>query len=55
VRHPEQSCLAPALTRQTGRNWGGRLGNALITTVAERRQQLHQTNVGGAVTAKSLH
>jgi hypothetical protein len=47
--------LALALTRQTGRNWGGRFGNALITTVAERRQQFHQTNVGRAVTATSLH
>jgi hypothetical protein len=34
VRHPEESCLALALTRQIGRNWGGRFGNALITTVA---------------------
>jgi hypothetical protein len=51
VRHPEESCLALALTRQIGRNWGGRFGNALITTVAERRQKCHQTSVGGAVTA----
>ena len=37
VRHPEESCLAVALTRQIGRNWGGSFGIALITNVAERR------------------
>ena len=55
VRHSERSCLALALTRQTGRNWGGRCFNALITTVAERRQQFHQTNIGEDVTAASQH
>jgi hypothetical protein len=45
VRHPEEFCLALALTRQIGRNRGGRFGNALITTAAERHQKFHQTNV----------
>lgn len=35
------------------RNWGGSFGIALITTVAERRQQFHQTNVGSAIAATS--
>jgi hypothetical protein len=35
------------------RNWGGSFGIALITIVAERRQQFHQTNVGSAISATS--
>ena len=49
---PDQNNRASSLTNFF-RNWGGSFGIALITTVAERRQQFHQTNVGSAVTASS--
>jgi DHA2 family multidrug resistance protein len=35
------------------RNWGGSFGIALMTTIAERRQQLHQTNVGSVISDSS--
>lgn len=44
---PDQNNRASSLTNFF-RNWGGSFGIALITTVAERRQQFHQTQVGSA-------
>jgi DHA2 family multidrug resistance protein len=49
---PDQNNRASSLTNFF-RNWGGSFGIALITTVAERRQQFHQTNVGSAISATS--
>jgi len=49
---PEQNNRASSLTNFF-RNWGGSFGIALITTVAERRQQFHQANVGSAISATS--
>jgi DHA2 family multidrug resistance protein len=48
---PDQNNRASSLL--IFRNWGGSFGIALITTVAERRQQFHQTNVGSALAATS--
>jgi DHA2 family multidrug resistance protein len=45
---PDQNNRASSLTNFF-RNWGGSFGIALIMTVAERRQQFHQTNVGSAI------
>ena len=47
---PDQNNRASSLTNFF-RNWGGSFGIALITTVAERRQQFHQTNLGSAISA----
>jgi MFS transporter, DHA2 family, multidrug resistance protein len=49
---PDQNNRASSLTNFF-RNWGGSFGIALITTVAERRQQFHQTNVASAISATS--
>lgn len=49
---PHQNNRASSLTNFF-RNWGGSFGIALMTTVAERRQQFHQTNVGAAISATS--
>jgi DHA2 family multidrug resistance protein len=49
---PDQNNRASSLTNFF-RNWGGSFGIALITTVAERRQQVHQTNLGSAISATS--
>jgi len=49
---PDQNNRASSLTNFF-RNWGGSFGIALVTTVAERRQQFHQTNVGSALAATS--
>jgi DHA2 family multidrug resistance protein len=49
---PDQNNRASSLTNFF-RNWGGSFGIALITTVAERRQQFHQTNVGSAIAGTS--
>jgi MFS transporter, DHA2 family, multidrug resistance protein len=49
---PDQNNRASSLTNFF-RNWGGSFGIALITTVADRRQQFHQTNVGSALAATS--
>jgi DHA2 family multidrug resistance protein len=49
---PDQNNRASSLTNFF-RNWGGSFGIALITTVAERRQQVHQANVGSAIAATS--
>lgn len=49
---PDQNNRASSLTNFF-RNWGGSFAIALITTVAERRQQFHQANVGSAVSGTS--
>ncbi len=49
---PDQNNRASSLTNFF-RNWGGSFGIALITTVVERRQQFHQTNVASAISATS--
>jgi len=49
---PDQNNRASSLTNFF-RNWGGSFGIALITTVAERRQEFHQSTVGSAITATS--
>jgi DHA2 family multidrug resistance protein len=43
---PEQNNRASSLTNFF-RNWGGSFGIAFITTVSERRQNFHQSTVGG--------
>jgi DHA2 family multidrug resistance protein len=49
---PDQNNRASSLTNFF-RNWGGSFGIALITTVAERREQFHQVNVASAIDATS--
>ncbi len=49
---PAQNNKASSLTNFF-RNWGGSFGIAFITTMAERRQDLHQSRVGGNLTASS--
>jgi DHA2 family multidrug resistance protein len=49
---PDQNNRASSLTNFF-RNWGGSFGIALVTTVAERRQEFHQSNLGSALTASS--
>jgi DHA2 family multidrug resistance protein len=49
---PDQNNKAASLTNFF-RNWGGSFGIALITTVADRRQEFHQTNIGSALAATS--
>jgi len=49
---PDQNNRASSLTNLF-RNWGGSVGIAFITTASERRQDLHQLNVGGALTSTS--
>ena len=48
---PDQNNRASSLTNFF-RNWGGSFGIALIRTVAERRHQFHQVNVGFAISAR---
>ena len=45
---PDQNNRASSLTNLV-RNWGGSFGIAFITTMAERRQQFHQTNLLSAI------
>jgi DHA2 family multidrug resistance protein len=45
---PDQNNRASSLTNLF-RNWGGSFGIAFITTMAERRHQFHQTNLGSAI------
>ena len=45
---PDQNNRASSLTNFF-RNWGGSFGIALVTTVAERRQEFHQANIGSAL------
>ncbi len=49
---PEQNNRASSLTNFF-RNWGGSFGIAMVTTMAERRRDLHQARVGNAITASS--
>jgi MFS transporter, DHA2 family, multidrug resistance protein len=49
---PNQNNKASSLTNFF-RNWGGSFGIAFITTVSERRQNFHQSRVGGNITASS--
>jgi DHA2 family multidrug resistance protein len=49
---PDQNNRASSLTNFF-RNWGGSFGIALMTTVAERRQAFHQTNIGSAIGSTS--
>ncbi len=49
---PDQNNRASSLTNFF-RNWGGSFGIALITTVAERRHEFHQTNVTSAIGSTS--
>jgi len=50
---PNQNNKASSLTNFF-RNWGGSFGIAFITTMAERRQDFHQSRVGGNLTASTL-
>ena len=49
---PAQNNKASSLTNFF-RNWGGSFGIAFITTVAERRQNFHQSTVGGNIASSS--
>ncbi len=49
---PDQNNRASSLTNLF-RNWGGSFGIAFITTASERRQEVHQLNVGGNLTSTS--
>jgi MFS transporter, DHA2 family, multidrug resistance protein len=49
---PDQNNRASSLTNFC-RNWGGSFGIAFITTMSERRQNFHQSIVGGNQTAAS--
>jgi DHA2 family multidrug resistance protein len=49
---PDQNNRASSLTNLF-RNWGGSFGIAFVTTAVERRNQLHQTNLGSAISATS--
>jgi len=47
---PQQNNKASSLTNFF-RNWGGSFGIAFVTTMAERRQDFHQTRVGDRLSA----
>ena len=49
---PDQNNKASSLTNFF-RNWGGSFGIAFATTVAERRQNFHQSRVGNNIAASS--
>ena len=49
---PDQNNRASSLTN-LARNWGGSFGIAMITTVSERRQDLHQNRTGDTLAASS--
>ena len=49
---PAQNNKASSLTNFF-RNWGGSFGIAFITTMAERRQNFHQTRVGSNIASSS--
>jgi DHA2 family multidrug resistance protein len=49
---PNQNNKASSLTNFF-RNWGGSFGIAFITTMAERRQDFHQSRVGNGLTASN--
>jgi DHA2 family multidrug resistance protein len=50
---PDQNNKASSLTNFF-RNWGGSFGIAFITTMSERRQNYHQSVVGGNLAASSF-
>jgi DHA2 family multidrug resistance protein len=50
---PDQNNRASSLTNLF-RNWGGSFGIAFITTASQRRDQLHQSNLGSAIGGTSL-
>ncbi len=49
---PQQNNKASSLTNFF-RNWGGSVGVSLVTTMSERRQDLHQARVGDNLTTSS--
>ncbi|HWC95646.1 MAG TPA: DHA2 family efflux MFS transporter permease subunit [Candidatus Sulfopaludibacter sp.] len=49
---PDQNNRASSLTNFF-RNWGGSFGIAMITTLADRRHEFHQSNIGSAIGATS--
>ncbi len=49
---PDQNNRASSLTN-LARNWGGSFGIAFVTTMSERRQDLHQSRTGDTLTANS--
>jgi MFS transporter, DHA2 family, multidrug resistance protein len=49
---PDQNNRASSLTN-LARNWGGSFGIAFVTTMSERRQNLHQSRVGDTLAASS--
>ena len=49
---PNQNNKASSLTNFF-RNWGGSFGIAFITTMSERRQNFHQSTVGGTISVSS--
>jgi DHA2 family multidrug resistance protein len=49
---PDQNNRASSITN-LARNWGGSFGIALITTLSERRQDLHQMRTGDTLAASS--
>jgi len=49
---PDQNNKASSLTNFF-RNWGGSFGIAFVTTMSERRQNFHQSTVGGNLNASS--
>jgi DHA2 family multidrug resistance protein len=49
---PNQNNKASSLTNFF-RNWGGSVGISLVTTMSERRQDLHQSRVGDHLTSSS--
>ena len=51
---PDQNNRASSLTNFF-RNWGGSFGIAFATTLAERRVNLHQSNVGTQLSASSAN
>ena len=49
---PDQNNRASSLTN-LARNWGGSFGIAFVTTMSERRQDLHQTRTGDTLSAST--
>ncbi len=49
---PQQNNKASSLTNFF-RNWGGSVGVSLVTTMSERRQDLHQSRVGDTIAGSS--
>lgn len=49
---PDQNNRASSLTNFF-RNWGGSFGIAMVTTMAERRQNFHQSTTGANITSSS--